>query len=1282
MRVRQATSRLLAAWLLALAAVAPAAAPARADTRLVLPGSALPGLHAVRASPRVATSDLASGLPAALARAAARAQTETAAGAGAGQHVRSDAFVFGSSRVARQVLIAWKRAHRAAGVAIGDGGVRAAHGRSAIVAWRSGARVGVLVLTVSSRLGDPRPRALRDAVLADSWLRSPLPSTAWDRVLTQIRPNGTVSQATALEAFTAAYGPLPGVPRPSGRRTAIPSGTLAAQWILSYRSRLTRAQRNVVQRVLGISLASGRAARIADFDDPGFHQQVEIQGMADDAVVAYQKLLGHTLGMKVVAGVTTTVVKTEKGQYPYADTISMDAQGGYGPGPPAICRIRLTPVGNQQSVEFINLVIDHEVFHCFQGDIIGTRVWGTGLPAWIGEGTADWAALSIDPVSYKVGGGNLTAYIGSPHTPLFERSYDAVGFWGHVDDTFPSLWSRMTAILTVGTDQGSYVLAHGGDDGFLTNWGSSLFRATPTEGGPAWQMHSPLAPPGYAQMAPGGIEVINPSILGGNGSVDAPPYTTSQYIVQPSADEPVLHVGIRGHARLSEKHDYTGLEDGWFCTNPGGCTCPPGTIGEVPPTQPLESISILGLSGDPDGGTYGDLTSYPLSTFCQRKPSPTHGGNGISNGDPYLTTFDGSWYVFQTAGEFTLVKSRTDGLEVQARQQPYPLSTYPEFAGSLAMNTAFAMRDGNAIVEVDRGTPLVLYVNRHRRRLHAGQTIALSGGARVRYGRTQVVIAWSDGTVARVLSIGSEGVNLAMRPTPDRAGLLTGLLGNDNGNDADDFVGRGGHRYSPNVFHRIAFFGGPRSAERVVYGQFGKSWLITQRASLFVYPPGKTTRSYLVPGFPRHSVGLFTLPSARRQAGAVVCRHAHVDNAALLNGCMIDVGATGNRTLASATGTLQHAAGIPGSGTGTPAGIVRSTVPWTMLSSQNIRTVALLPAIATAGTQVVAAYSDPTQTGIEVASFTPGSSGVTGLSRTAFTGWLTISDPVLLPRPGGLPGLILSGQHSGDSNDPLNGTVIEPRNPDGSFGPASSLSSTMLCCVTSAALAANGSTPLWADGQYYSLLVFSGTIEHDLTASSPGTPHTPTLARDASGRLWMAWYVFSEQPTVSGLYMMQLDPQTGLSIGPAMHVPESDAGPDIARSISLACAQTCRVLYANTGVVPEQILSWAPGEAAPTTVLSGLIENREQALDLVSAAYTPDGRLWVAWTNESPPTEYAKLGDARGAGGTLVQLPAPAGFSDPQNTVAVTAADRLALVSAWTDGRGANAVWGTVVNPP
>jgi hypothetical protein len=223
------------------------------------------------------------------------------------------------------------------------------------------------------------------------------------------------------------------------------------------------------------------------------------------------------------------------------------------------------------------------------------------------------------------------------------------------------------------------------------------------------------------------------------------------------------------------------------------------------------------------------------------------------------------------------------------------------------------MRDGGAIVEVDKGSPQVLYIDHQRRSARAGQTIGLPGGGRVRYGTTQTVVTWGDGTTARVFSIGDEGVNIAIKPSRSRAGLLTGLLGNDDRNPRNDFVGRDGHRYSADEIESVGLFVFNRAELQILLGGFGRSWRITQAESLFVYPPGKTTSSYLVPGFPRTLVSLLSLSRRRRRTAANVCRRAHVTNATLLAGCTIDYGATGDHRLATATGTLQRVAGIRGS---------------------------------------------------------------------------------------------------------------------------------------------------------------------------------------------------------------------------------------------------------------------------------------------------------------------------------------------------------------------------------
>ncbi len=447
------------------------ASPAAADVRLTLEATSVGGTHALRVSASAARGDLGARLPRSVVTLVRRAETFSSGLGRVGLHVHSDAFVFSSSGRAGAVLRAWRARHRGGVVTIASGGAvsaaRTRGGATATVVWRRGARLGVLVVSLASRgatVSAVRSLAVADALLADGWLGSPLPSTQWDRVLAQVRPDGSVSEATALQAFVAVYGPLPGVRTPPGRRTVVPSGTLAANWVLRYASRLTAAQRAVVQRRLGVALAT-TTAHAADFDDPGFHQDTQLTNTANAFAGTFAAKLGHTLSTTIVAGNTSTVIKGE-----YADTQALNILGQPGPGKQRICRIRVVPAGQAASATFRTLFMAHEVFHCFQFDIAGYSL----PPGWITEGTADWAALTVDPVSFAIGGGNLKTYIATPRTPLFTRSTDAVGFWGHAEDSIPGLWSRLTGILLSGQDSAkAYALAGGAATDFLDSWGAA-----------------------------------------------------------------------------------------------------------------------------------------------------------------------------------------------------------------------------------------------------------------------------------------------------------------------------------------------------------------------------------------------------------------------------------------------------------------------------------------------------------------------------------------------------------------------------------------------------------------------------------------------------------------------------------------------------------------------------------------------------------------------------------------------------------------------------------------
>jgi hypothetical protein len=345
------------------------------------------------------------------------------------------------------------------------------------------------------------------------------------------------------------------------------------------------------------------------------------------------------------------------------------------------------------------------VFHCFEYQILGANAWRGQPDGWVEEGLASWAAWAVDPVLWGPSPQaspplqHILNYVGDPRKQLFQRVYDAVGFWLHLSDVNGPLWSRIPAILKAGMKGGSseaaFVASGADTDKFFNSWGSSILRAKPQDAN--WHMLCPCSDgisagflPSFADVKPGGYLE-----LPGAGPVEAPPYGTSQYEIDGRL--PVVHVAIPGHARLSVHDNYTDLGNAWFCTTgPGTCVCPAGTTGTIPRTQPLEPDAKLGLSGDPGTGTAGEVTSYPLSHFCTSPPTCPNGADAASralrslmpeasdqcvvsgsivpaldNGDPYLTTFDDASYGFQQAGEFILAKSTSDDLEVQARMQPY-----------------------------------------------------------------------------------------------------------------------------------------------------------------------------------------------------------------------------------------------------------------------------------------------------------------------------------------------------------------------------------------------------------------------------------------------------------------------------------------------------------------------------------------------------------------------------------------------------------------------------------
>lgn len=474
----------------------------------------------------------------------------------------------------------------AARVAIGDRGwlLRRRSGSSppVVVVWQSNRGLGAILLRAPR---GARGLALAYARLADAHLERALTATAWERTLDRIRPNGTVPRKVALDLFALAYGPLPGTKAPAGSAGGTVEGTLATRHILRLWPTLTASQRVAAQRSLGLAGVdlSPRASRTvkrrprqwpfspwfrSDYGDPGFQQVPAIQAEADKWVRYFNDRLPD-LSLTVVAGTTTSPVKEAN-----ADATTVDPEGIFSVFKSTVCRIRVTQAGLREAGslgrEYTIFALAHEVFHCFEADIQRRA----NLPAftgkdWLIEGLAEWAALAAYQPSWAVGGSWYAEYLNTCSTkPLFARTYDSLGFFGHVEDSIGDLWSRIPDILAVGHLNEKAYRAAGGNEGvLLDSWASSVYLK-PSPYTIEWEARRPIRPPESLKC---------PTIPIPEGSVAAAPFTLTPYEISDAGDpqRPLLHVAIKGHARLSDgRIDRTDLGDAWFCLRQK-CECPP-----------------------------------------------------------------------------------------------------------------------------------------------------------------------------------------------------------------------------------------------------------------------------------------------------------------------------------------------------------------------------------------------------------------------------------------------------------------------------------------------------------------------------------------------------------------------------------------------------------------------------------------------------------------------------------------------------------------------------------
>jgi hypothetical protein len=303
----------------------------------------------------------------------------------------------------------------------------------------------------------------------------------------------------------------------------------------------------------------------------------------------------------------------------------------------------------------------------------------------------------------------------------------------------------------------------------------------------------------------------------------------------------------------------------------------------------LGTRSVYGKTPLPARGTKCDPPAPPPPP----PPPPCTGNCGRTSGDPHLTTFDGLHYDFQGAGEFVLVTSATDDLAIQVRQRPW----FSFLRGGVSVNVAIGARVAGATVTLAaRGLPSpVTTVDGVETTLPAGTTTLPGGGALERAGDA-ITVRWPDGTALTVRHTGGAVPNLELSLAAARAGQVTGLLGDADGDPSDDLRTRGGQ-----------IVGVPPLDRATLYDRFGDSWRVTDAESLLPYRPGESTATFTDRSFPAELVAAEDLGDTG--AAEALCRAGGVVLPGHLDDCILDVAATGEAGFTVAAASAQRFVG-------------------------------------------------------------------------------------------------------------------------------------------------------------------------------------------------------------------------------------------------------------------------------------------------------------------------------------------------------------------------------------
>jgi hypothetical protein len=778
---------------------------------------------------------------------------------------------------------------------------------------------------------------------ATSIAATPPSPTAWDAVTAHIGADGQLDLAGTRLAFALLFHPLPGVQLPPGATTTDErsNGTLVARSVLNHWNELSVADRTIMAPYFDASDASSTAApstsppttasghgKSWSAAAPPSAETAQLTWVSDQVWTIAQKeadkfeFFGTSQaffevrfakdesigkdGKKDGADAWTDVVGDKYKLDPHNLIASTTQQ-------PAKCIIFLPPhvwttlPSSGSPSTSLTEQLAHEVFHCYQGDIIGRHslTLYEKSPSWLIEGGAAWAGA--DYAGSNQGYDDwYQGWLENPTKSLFKRSYDAIGFYSIMQRIGALSWPIWRKVFEAMRGEPSNA------DDFIYQQLTENVDTIGPAWAPAYSRHADWSP----DWDQAGYDVgsFKPSVTqqavhdGTHLTLEGDAYAagledltaSSPVIVTVTAIQSGDHHGvIRVHD--ADTYDEIANPIATFCMG-GSCACVTAAGSDAPVGVDVTGtvrVAVTGLDtgqavrisakandkhcelSKPPGGTAGDPNS---------PGGPTCAGNcGASNGDPHLTTINGYHYDMQGAGEFVMLRSPS-GFEVQTRDVPPATGPKP-----ISFNTAIAMRvDGQRItVGLDDGPDQPPVIRRNGNIVSGATTRA--GEVTIAEDTLDTVTVTAPGqprVVVRVLP--RWGLHLLVDVPTALVSAMKGLLAPVQ---ADRLAARDGHLVALTSGSSASAV---RALDDRLYHDLAESWRVTQSESLFDYASGQSTATFTDRSVP--DLSATPVSASQLAAGRTTC--SNVSPTWLRDECAYDVAATGDDSIAGGYAAL------------------------------------------------------------------------------------------------------------------------------------------------------------------------------------------------------------------------------------------------------------------------------------------------------------------------------------------------------------------------------------------